>query len=165
MAIQNNLYSQFQRNRVLSQTQTDEAQQETTIATQPKNNTAAYQQYQNSMVNTASPQDLTLMLYNGLIKFLNLSIQSIEEKSMERTNNYILRAQDILTEFMSTLDMSYEVSQGLFSLYDFMNNRLVKANISKDKAIVEEVLVFAEELRDTWAQAMKLAKQSQTISK
>ena len=161
MAIQNDLYSQFQRNRVISQTQSEEVQQETIISSQPKNPTAAYQQYQNSMVNTASPQDLTLMLYNGLIKFLNLSIQGIEENSIEKTSTYIIRAQDILTEFMSTLDMSYAISQGMFTLYEFMNNRLIKASIKKDKAMVEEVLVFAEELRDTWAQAMKLAKQSQ----
>lgn len=165
MAIQNDLYSQFQRNRVISQTQSEEVQQENIISTQPKNSTAAYQQYQNSMVNTASPQDLTLMLFNGLVKFLNLSVEGIAEKSIEKTNINILKAQAILIEFMGTLDMNYEVSQGLFSLYDFMNNRLIKANIGKDKAMVEEVLVFAEELRDTWAQAMKLAKQSQIISK
>ncbi|HYE10829.1 MAG TPA: flagellar export chaperone FliS [Patescibacteria group bacterium] len=129
------------------------------------NRNAAYQQYQNSMVNTASPQELTLMLYNGLIKFLNLSIQGIEEKEIEKANNSITRAQDIIIEFMSTLDMNYEVSSGLLSLYDYMNNRLIEANIKKDKAIVEEVLGLAEDLRDTWAQAMKLAKQTQAVNK
>lgn len=163
VAMQNDLYSQFQKNRVLIKTQTKE-QQDELITIQPKNNNTAYQQYQNSMVNTASPQELTLMLYNGLIKFLLLSIQSIEEQSIEKVNNNIVRAQDIITEFMSTLDMNYEVSSGLFSLYDYMKRRLIEANIKKDKAIIEEVLGFAEELRDTWAQAMKLAKQ-QAVNK
>ncbi len=116
------------------------------------------------MINTASPQELTLMLYNGLIKFLNFSIQGIEEKSIEKTNNYILRSQDIIEEFIRTLDMNYEVSGGMSALYDYMNSRLVEANIKKDKAIVEEVRGFAEEMRDTWAQAMKLAKQPQVIN-
>lgn len=164
MALQNDLYSQFQRNRVLAQTQTKEVQQNNLITTQPQNNSAAHQQYQNNMVNTASPQELTLMLYNGLIKFLNLSIQGIEEKAIEKANNYILRSQDIIEEFMRTLDMNYEVSNGMFALYDFMNNRLIEANIKKDKAIVEEVRGFAEDLRDTWTQAMKLAKKAQTIN-
>ncbi|MDF2890857.1 MAG: flagellar protein FliS [Clostridia bacterium] len=165
MAIQNNLYSQFQRNRVIAQTQSEETQSDNLNTTQPINRNAAYQQYQNSMVNTASPQELTLMLYNGLIKFLNLSIQGIEEKSIENTNNYITRGQDIIIEFMSTLDMNYAVSSGLYSLYDYMNHRLIEANIKKDKAIVEEVLGLAEDLRDTWAQAMKLAKQTQAVNK
>ncbi|OGO77303.1 MAG: flagellar export chaperone FliS [Clostridiales bacterium GWB2_37_7] len=129
------------------------------------NKNAAYQQYQNNMVNTASPQELTLMLYNGLVKFLNLSILGIEEKSIEKANNYILRSQDIIVEFMSTLDMNYEVSSGLMSLYDYMNSRLKEANIKKDKAIVEEVRKLAEDLRDTWGQAMKMAKQSQVVNK
>jgi flagellar protein FliS len=163
MALQNDLYNQFQRNRFFTQNQTDEVQQDNLITTQPNNN-AAYQQYQTNMINTASPQELTLMLYNGLIKFLNLSIQGMEEKNIEKANNYILRSQDIIEEFMRTLDMNYEVSNGMFALYDFMNNRLIEANIKKDKAIVEEVRGFAEDLRDTWAQAMKLAKKTQSIN-
>lgn len=163
MAIQNDLYSQFQRNR-FTQAQTEE-QQSYSITTQPKINNTAHQQYQNNMVNTASPQELTMMLYNGLVKFLNFSIQGIEEKSIEKANNYILRSQDIIEEFNRTLDMDYEVSSGLSALYDYMNRRLIEANIKKDKAIVEEVRGYAEELRDTWAQAMKLAKQPQVINK
>jgi len=165
MALQNDLYSQFQRNRFFTQTKTEEVKQDNLITTQPKNNNAAYQQYQNNMVNTASPQELTLMLYNGLVKFLNFSIQGIEEKSIEKANNYILRSQDIIEEFMRTLDMNYDVSRGMSAIYDYMNNRLVEANIKKDKAIVEEIRGIAEELRDTWIQAMKLAKQSQVVNK
>lgn len=119
----------------------------------------ASNQYQQNMINTASPQELTLMLYNGLVKFLKLSIQSLEEKNIEKVNNYIIRSQDIILEFMCTLDMKYEISKSLMLLYDYMNMRLIEANAKKDKAIVEEILGFAEELRDTWAQAMKLAKQ------
>lgn len=118
----------------------------------------AYQKYQQNMVNTATPQELTLMLYNGLVKFLKLSAQAIDEKDIEKANNYIVRAQDIVTEFMCTLDMQYDISKPLMSLYDYMNRRLIEANFRKEKAIVEEILGFAEELRDTWAQAMKLAK-------
>ncbi|MDF2802272.1 MAG: flagellar protein FliS, partial [Anaerocolumna sp.] len=100
MAMQNDLYSQFQRSRAFTQVQPEEVQQNNLITTQPKNNNAAYQQYQNSMVNTASPQELTLMLYNGLIKFLNLSIQGMEEKSIEKANNNLVKAQNIIQEFM-----------------------------------------------------------------
>ena len=124
-----------------------------------------YKQYQQNVVNTSTPQELTLMLYNGLIKFLKLSAQSIEEKNTEKSNYNIGRAQDILEEFMSTLNMDYDISNNLYSLYDFMYLRLVDANIKKDKTMVEDVIGFAEELRDTWAQAMKLAKGQQVVNK
>lgn len=128
------------------------------------NNNSAYRQYQSDMVNTATPQELTLMLYNGLIKFLKLAYQGIEEKNIEKANNNIIKSQNIIVEFMSTLDMQYEVSGGLYSLYEYMNRRLLDANIKKDKVIVEEVIGYAEELRDTWEKAMKLAKQNEPAS-
>ncbi|MFZ5354304.1 MAG: flagellar export chaperone FliS [Bacillota bacterium] len=127
-------------------------------------NANPYQQYQQNTVYTATPQELTLMLYNGLVKFIKLAIQGIEEKNIEKANNNIIRAQDIVTEFMCTLDMQYEISNSLMALYDYMNRRLIEANLKKDKAVAEEVLGFAEELRDTWAQAMKIVKQ-QAVNK
>lgn len=124
-----------------------------------------YQQYQQSVINTSTPQELTLMLYNGLVKFLNLGIQAIDEKNMENAHNNIIKAQRIIEEFMSTLNMDYDISKNLYSLYEYMNRRLIDANIKKDKEITEEVLGFAKELRDTWAQAMKLAKVHQVVNK
>lgn len=158
MVTTNNLYLQFQKDRFAMQLHNEENQPENDSSALSIKRNAGYQKYQSNMVNTASPQELTLMLYNGLIKFLNLSIQGIGEKSPEKASNSIIRAQDIIQEFISTLDMNYEISEGLLAMYNFMNRRLVEANIKKDKEIVEEVRGLAEELRDTWAQAMKLAK-------
>lgn len=118
----------------------------------------AYNQYQNSMVNTATPQDLTLMLYNGLVRFIKQAIQAVEDKDILKAHNCNIKAQAIITEFMSTLDPKYEISKSFLPLYDYMHRRLIEANIHKDKAILEEVLGFAQEFRDTWQQAMKLAK-------
>ncbi len=121
----------------------------------------AYNQYKENSVFTASPEELTMMLYNGLVKFIMQAHSALDENNIEKANNGILRAQDIILEFQSTLDMKYDVSQGLLLLYDYMYRRLTDANIKKDKAILEEVLHFAKELRDTWSQAMKSAKQQQ----
>lgn len=117
-----------------------------------------YNQYKANSINTATPEELTLMLFNGLVKFLMQAQTAIEVKNIEKASNSIVRSQAIIKEFQSTLDMSYEVSQGLDSLYDYMYRRLVEANIKKDGDIVEEVLGYSRELRDTWAQAMKIAK-------
>ena len=124
-----------------------------------------YQQYQQNVINTSTPQELTLMLYNGLVKFLKLGIEAIEENNPQSAHNNIIKAQNIIEEFMSTLNMDYDISKNLYSIYEYMNWQLVNANIKKDKAAIEEVVVFAEDLRNTWSQAMKLAKNRQAVNK
>ncbi|WP_024832782.1 flagellar export chaperone FliS [Ruminiclostridium josui] len=117
-----------------------------------------YNQYKENSVYTATPEELTLMLYNGLVKFIMQAQGAIDEKNIERANNSIIRAQDIVREFQVTLDMKYEVSKQLGSVYDYMYRRLIEANMKKDKEILEEVLGMAKDLRDTWTKAMKLAR-------
>ncbi len=117
-----------------------------------------YNQYKENSVYTATPEELTLMLYNGLVKFIMLAQSAIDDKNIERANSSIIRAQDIVREFQVTLDMKYEVSKHLDSIYDYMYRRLIQANIKKDNDVLEEVLGMAKDLRDTWTQAMKLAK-------
>lgn len=117
-----------------------------------------YNQYKENSINTATPEELTLMLYNGLVKFIMQAQAAIDSKNIEKAHKSIIRSQDIIREFQVTLNMNYEVSHNLAQLYDYMYRRLLNANLKKDKEILEEVLWFAKELRDTWAQAMKLAK-------
>ncbi|MEG6612758.1 flagellar export chaperone FliS [Pseudoclostridium thermosuccinogenes] len=117
-----------------------------------------YAQYKENSVYTATPEELTLMLYNGLVKFILQGINAIEEKNIKKASDCLIRCQDIITEFRATLDMNYEISKSFDSIYDYMYRRLIDANIRKDKAILEEVLGYAKELRDTWQEAMKLAK-------
>lgn len=117
-----------------------------------------YAQYKENSVFTATPEELTLMLYNGLVKFILQGMEAIDEKNIRRANDSIIRAQDIIIEFRATLDMKYEIAKNLDRLYEYMYRRLIDANIRKDKTILEEVLGFAKELRDSWQQAMKLAK-------
>ena len=119
-----------------------------------------YNQYKENSALTASPEELTFMLYNGLVKFIMQSQLALEEKKIEKANSLIIKSQNIIREFQSTLDMKYAISQILALLYDYMYRRLIDANIKKDNEIIEEVLGLAKELRDTWAQAMKIAKQN-----
>ena len=118
----------------------------------------AYSQYKKNSVFTSTPEELTLMVYNGLVKFIMQGINSIEGENIEKANKCITKAQNIVFELQASLDGRYEVAQGLDSLYDYMHRRLVEANIDKDKDILEEVLGFAKDLRDTWQEAMKTAK-------
>jgi flagellar protein FliS len=121
-------------------------------------NIAGYDHYKENSVYTASPEELTLMLYNGLVKFIMKAQYAITKNDMQAAHDNIIKSQNIVQEFMVTLDKSYEVSTNLIMLYDYMFRRLVDANVQKSTEILEEVLGFARELRDTWEQAMKLAK-------
>jgi flagellar protein FliS len=118
-----------------------------------------YQQYQQNTVNTATPGELTLMLYNGGLKFLKQAKIAIAEKNIKEANNKICRVQDIITELMSSLNMEIEISKSLYALYDFMNDRLIQANIKKDVKLLEEVEGLLEEMRDTWKEVIKLNRQ------
>lgn len=120
-----------------------------------------YNSYQQNSVTTASPGELTLMLYNGCLKFINLAKNGIENKDFESKNTNILKAQKIIKELMVTLNMDLEVSKNMMSLYEYINHRLIEANIKNDVAILHEVELFVIEFRDTWKQVIQLNRQRQ----
>lgn len=107
---------------------------------------------------TATKEELTLMLYEGGIKFLNKAIMAVEKKDITNAHAAILRVQDIVREFQITLDFKYPIANELDALYDYIHRRLVEANMRKDLEILNEVLGMFRQFRDTWKEAMKLAK-------
>jgi flagellar protein FliS len=119
-----------------------------------------FQTYQKQAVTTSKPEDLTFMLYQGLIKFIRLSKLALQNKEFEECHTSNLRAQDILSELMVTLKKEYDVSESLLRLYDYMKSRLIEANIGKKIEILEEVEGYAVELAETWSTAMKLNNQN-----
>lgn len=121
----------------------------------------AYQAYNNSKVLTASPAELTLMLYDGAIKFCNIAIMSIEQKDVQKAHTNIKKIERIIGEFQATLDFKYEVAKDFDNVYNYLLDRLTEANLKKDKEILEEVLRHLRTMRDTWKEVMhanKLAK-------
>jgi flagellar protein FliS len=119
----------------------------------------SYGQYKEKTIESSKPEELTLMLYNGLIKFIVSAKEDIEAKNLESSHNTLIKCQDIVFEFQYSLNMDYPISNELMLLYDYMYNRLIEANAKKDTAILDEVLEFATELRDTWLEVMRLAKE------
>ena len=120
-----------------------------------------YAAYQNNSVNTASPGELTLMLYNGSLKFIHIAKKAIEDKNIELKNTNIQKIQAIVNELMVTLNTDLEVSQNLMSLYDYINHRLTEANIKNDVSILEEVEGLITDFRDTWKEVIQLNRQKQ----
>lgn len=118
-----------------------------------------YSQYSNNnKVFTVSKEELTLMLFDGALKFSNQAITALENDDNTKANDFIVRVQNIIREFQITLDKQYEISAQLDSLYDYIYTRLIDANIKKDLSILTEARDMIRDLRNTWKEAMALAK-------
>lgn len=112
------------------------------------------QTYQDNSVTTASGPQLTMMLYNGCIKFINQAKSSLESNDFEKKNYYIQRAQDIVQEFMITLDPTVEISQQMLPLYEYIYHQLQQANIKNEMEHLDEALEYVTDFRDTWKEVM-----------
>ena len=118
----------------------------------------AYSQYNNSKILTASPAELTLMLYEGAIKFCNVAITAVENKDIEKAHIHIQKTEKIIDYLRQTLDMNYPVAEDFERVYSYIGRRLIEANVKKDKEILEEVNGHLRSLRDTWKEVMKKGK-------
>lgn len=119
----------------------------------------AYAQYNNNKVLTASPAELTLMLYEGAIKFCNVAETAIEQEDIQKAHTNIIKVQHIIDYLRQTLDMKYPVAQDFERIYVYLSERLVIANMKKDKAIMEEVNEHLHSVRDTWKEVMRINRE------
>lgn len=120
-----------------------------------------YAAYANNKIATASPAELTLMLYEGAIKFCNMAIAGVEEKDIEKAHKNIIKVENIIEEFQSTLNHKYPVAKDFDAVYTYLMERLREANFKKDKEILEEVLKHLRTMRDTWKEVMQTARAQQ----
>ena len=114
------------------------------------------QQYNNSKILTASPAELTLMLYEGAIKFCNIAIMGIEQKDIEKAHTNIMKTERIINHLRVTLDMKYPVAQDFERIYVYLEQRLFEANMKKDAEILEEINTHLRSVRDTWKEVMRI---------
>ncbi len=118
-----------------------------------------YQTYKQNSVTQASPAELTLMLYNGALKFIKLAKQGIEQNNIPLKNENIQKTQAIIQEFMVTLNTDVGLSADLMRMYDYMFRQLVQANVTNDVAILDEVEGFILDFRDTWKEIIQQNRQ------
>ncbi|SMD09800.1 flagellar export chaperone FliS [Sporomusa malonica] len=121
--------------------------------------------YKRQQIMTASPEELTLMLYNGAVRFVTESILAIEKKDIKKAHTANMQAQNIVREFMVTLDMKQEISQKWILIDEYILHCLIQGNIKKDKLKLEEAKRLLIEFRDTWFQAMKLVRMDKAVGK
>lgn len=119
-----------------------------------------YEEYTTSKILTATPAEVTLMLYEGAIKFCNIAIMAIEQNDVQKAHTNIVKAERIIEEFRNTLDRKYPVAEDFDRIYVYLLQRLLEANVKKDKDILEEVNMHLRSVRDTWKEVMKRCNES-----
>lgn len=119
---------------------------------------AAVNRYYETQIKTATPEELTLMLYNGCIRSLKQAHTSVEKHDYQNKNAHISKAINIIDELHATLNMEYEISANLASLYEYFKQRLVYASMRLDMEVLQEIIGMVTDLRDTWNEAMKSVK-------
>lgn len=119
-----------------------------------------FAEYTNNKIMTASPAEITLMLYEGAIKFCNIAIIAIENGEIEKAHVNIKKTQRIIEEFRNTLDHQYKVAEDFDRIYVYLLRRLFEANVKKDKEILEEVNMHLRSVRDTWKEVMRRNRQA-----
>ncbi len=129
------------------------------------NNSQMANAYKNQQIMTASPEQLTLLLYNGALRFLTESIITMEQGDIQKSHNANLRVQDIVREFVQTLDMSYELSKTWAQLYEYIEYCLIQGNVKKDVELLQQAKSMLTEMRDIWAEAMKLTQVARAVGK
>lgn len=122
-----------------------------------------YAQYSNNRVLMASPAELTLMLYEGAIKFCNIAEMAIEQNDIQKAHTNIVKIQRVIEYLRQTLDMNYPVAQDFENIYVYLEQRLVKANMKKDIEILKEVNEHLHSVRDTWKEVMRINREKGTV--
>lgn len=117
----------------------------------PSHANRAHQTYLNNAVSTKSQGQLIIMLYDGAIKFIEQAQTAIEIGHIEEANKNLIKAQNILNELMVTLNFdAEEISNQLMSLYQFLYEQLIQANIKKDSGLLSSVKEILKDLSETW---------------
>jgi flagellar secretion chaperone FliS len=114
---------------------------------------AAHNAYRRTNVETATREGLLIMLYDGLLRFMRIAQNAMEANDVVNTHTNLIKAQDIVVELRSSLDMQYEISHALDALYEYFLRKLVAANVDKSAKPLEEIRPRIEELREAWLQA------------
>ena len=119
----------------------------------------AYAQYNNSKVLSASPGELTLMLYDGMIRFCNLAEVAVEKKDISKAHTNIMKMQRIIDYLRQTLDMNYPVAEDFERMYIYLSQRMVEANMKKDLEILQEINGHLHAIRDNWKEVMRINRE------
>ena len=124
---------------------------------------AAAKAYGSNKVLTATPAELTLMLYEGAVKFGNVALNALEKKDFESANTNIQKCRAIIVELTTTLNHKYPVAEDFKRMYDYIFALLVEANMKKDTELLSRAVDEIRGMRDVWKEVMSKAKGPQVV--
>jgi flagellar protein FliS len=125
--------------------------------------TTPYQRYQQTQAQTASPTQLVVMLYEGLVRFCSAADAAMRARDIEGAHENLVKAQAIVAELAGSLNYQQggDIATNLGRLYDYCHRRLVEANVRKDTSIVVEVRTLMSDMLSTWRE---IARQEQATT-
>ncbi len=123
-----------------------------------------YAMYQDNKVLTASKEELTLMLYDGAVKFAKIAFEAMQNREVEKAHKNIIKIENIILELQMTLNRKYDISKDFDNMYQLIYEKLVFANMKQDLEVLEECIGLLEELRDLWKEAMKEARKQRAAN-
>ncbi|MFW5697710.1 MAG: flagellar export chaperone FliS [Fimbriimonadaceae bacterium] len=120
------------------------------------------QQYRRTSVESATPLQLIVMLYDGALRFIEQGKGAMARGAVEEQNAALQKAQKIVAELMSSLDMDKgaEVAKNLLSLYTFTYNRLIEGNCEDDVQKIDQAAEVMRQLRESWAKLEEQSRQN-----
>ncbi len=118
-----------------------------------------YNVYAQNKVFSASNEELTLMLYDGAVRFSKVALEAMHNREVEKAHIHIVKVQNIILEFQMTLNRTYPISKDFDAMYALIDDKIAFADRKQDKVVLEECVGLLEEMRDTWKEAMIVARQ------
>jgi flagellar protein FliS len=122
-----------------------------------------YQEYIKQEVMTSSPMELIIMLYTACVKQMKIAKIDLQKRDFEKSNQRLQKAQDIITELMLALDYSFDISNELFRLYDYIRNEIIQINIHKNPSNIDSLVNILSSLRETWIEVQKEMKEKGAV--
>ena len=122
-------------------------------------------QYQTNNITTATPEKLMIMLFDGAVQFLQKAKVAIDEKNLQERATNIEASRKIIRELMRTIDLENgnDVSKSLFRLYNKMAMKLIKANVSKNLSLIDDVIVDLTNIRWGFQKAIEIQSGLTTV--
>ena len=120
--------------------------------------------YRKQDIMTASPIDLIVMLYDALKRNIVMGRRGIVNRNVPFAHKHLMKAQDVVTELVNSLDMNYEISEELLAIYEFALTTLGDANLQKDAELLDPLIEIIDDLRSAWYEISVSSKGSLYVS-
>lgn len=124
-----------------------------------------HEQYRRVQMETANSVELVVLLYQGAVRFLNRAAMAIDRRDLPAAHADLIRSEEIIAELRKSLNPEAgEVAQRLHKLYTYMLERLVTANVAKQRKPIDEVLELLQPLLGAWQEIARRSHSREMVT-